>query len=61
MQCSDHQSQDLGAFLVKTGFAEDYPQYSGGYYQPEQSLAKRLNHGRCSLSQPLLNFATEPT
>ena len=45
MQCSDYQKQDLGAFLVKTGFAEDYPHYSGGYYQSEQELAKKLKLG----------------
>lgn len=45
MQCSDHTGQDIGAFLVKTGFARDYPKYSGSYYKPEEDLAKKLNLG----------------
>ena len=31
---------DLGALMVKSGFAKDFKKYSGGFYDSEQSFAK---------------------
>lgn len=32
--------KDIGALMVKIGFAKDYKKYSGGLYQTEQKFAK---------------------
>ena len=39
MHCYSGNS-DLGATMVKAGFARDYKKYSGGFYQLEQSFAR---------------------
>ena len=37
--------RDLGASMVKTGFAKDYSKYSGDFYASEQRFAKKAKLG----------------
>jgi endonuclease YncB( thermonuclease family) len=37
--------KDIGALMVKTGFAKDYTKYSGGFYQAEEKYAKDSSLG----------------
>ena len=36
---------DLGALMVKSGFAKDYKKYSGGFYSGEQNFARDAKLG----------------
>ena len=44
MHCYSGQN-DLGALMVKAGFARDFAKYSGGFYRSEQNFAKSSNLG----------------
>lgn len=39
MHCNSDGS-DVGGLMVKTGFAEDYQKYSGGFYRQEEAFAR---------------------
>ena len=44
MQCLSEGS-DIGALMVKVGFATDFTKYSGGYYHLEEELAREAGLG----------------
>lgn len=37
--------KDIGALMIKVGFAKDYSKYSGGFYKPEERFAKKAKLG----------------
>lgn len=45
MHCLTKNNADIGAVMVKTGFAKDYKKYSGGFYQREQKFARDAGLG----------------
>lgn len=38
-------NNDIGALMVKSGFASDFAKYSGGFYHAEQAFAKESKLG----------------
>lgn len=44
MQCSSDDA-DIGALMVRAGFARDYRRYSKGYYAQEQEAAQSAGAG----------------
>lgn len=44
-QCWNWQGEDIAAAMARSGWAVDWPTYSGGRYQPDQQAAQRDHAG----------------
>ncbi|MBP7904500.1 MAG: thermonuclease family protein [Alphaproteobacteria bacterium] len=53
MHCYSGQN-DLGALMVKAGFAKDFPKYSGGFYRTEEAFAREGHLGLWERTDPPL-------